>query len=555
MFAQNLGNNPGKTASQTIIAGQPGLAQFTTLGQLAANPVSTAAFTGLPTYNTSINQANQTFSTTLYGMNQNLAAPYTDNWSIGIQREVKRGTVVEVRYVGNQSHHGWVTSNLNEINIFESGFLKDFQAAQNNLAIANGLTLAQMTAQPTVPILKTNNFANQGLPGQQNTPILDAAFGPRGTVPAIAATQGYSNPTFVSYLQSGSAASFANTVATNQLYVCRMFGSNFSPCTQARVQPAAGQSYAAPGSGYPINLFQLNPYSPGSLPYVDDSGWTSYNGLQIQLRKQYTHGLVWTGNFTYAKSMANNAADSSIQNYDYVTLRNLSLSRRPSLFDQKFDWQNFGSYELPVGKNKALNLNNHILDSVFGGWTAGIVLEISTGTPVQLTGGSATYNTALNPTTNSASSGVLLGPGVTLSEISDLFHSNANYQKVNQTGNTNPLLARANANDQTRLALPLSWLDSSGKANPQMITYNNVPGSLGQILYIYSMNNFTFNASMTKTFKITERYRFELFATAANVLNHPAWGLPNANVASTGFGTVGAPGGNRTMSFRANIIF
>ncbi len=547
MFAQNLGTNPGKSASQTIIAGQTGLAQFTTLAQIAANPLTPAAFTGLPSYSPSFSQVNQTFSSTLNGMNQNLVAPYTDNWSVGIQRELAKGTVLEIRYVGNQSHHGWVTSNLNEINIFESGFLKDFQVAQNNLAIANGMTLAQMTSQPTVPILKTNNFANQGLPGQQNTPILDAAFGARGTVPAIAATSGYSNPTFVSYLQSGSAGSFASSIATNQIYVCRMFGSNFAPCTQARVQPSATQSYAAPGSGYPINLFQLNPYSPGSLPFVDDTGWTSYNAAQVQLRRQFNKGLTWTSNFTFSKGLANNAADSANQGYDYITWRNLSLNRRPSLFDQRVDWQNFGSYDLPFGKGRPFAVSNRILDGVIGGWTAGVVVEFGTGTPVQLSGGTSTFNTQ--------GSGVILGNGVTLSEISDLFHTNANYQKVNQTGNSNSLLARANATDTTRLALPLNWLDSSGKANPAMITYNNVPGSLGQILYIYGMNTFTFNASMTKTFRITERWRFQLYATANNVLNHPAWGLPSTNVASTGFGTVGGPGGNRSMAFRANLMF
>ena len=547
MFAQNLGNNPGKSANQTIIAGQSGLGQFTTLSQLVSNPITPAAFTGIPTYSPTINQANQTFSTTLNGMNQNLQAPYTVNWSLGVERQLNPSTVLEVRYVGNQSHHGWITNNMNEVNIFESGFLKDFLAAQNNLAIANGLTVAQMTSQPTVPILKTNNFQNQGLPGQVSTPLMDAAFGARGTVPAIAVTSGYSSPTFVNYLQTGAAGSFAQSLATNQIYVCRMFGSNFSPCTQARVQPSASQSYAAPGSAYPINTFLLNPYSAGSLEVVNDSGWTSYNGLQVKLRKQYSSGLVWTTNFTYAKSLANNWADSANQGYDYLTLRNLNLNRRPSQFDQTFDWQNFGSYELPVGRNKKLNLSNRKLDALFGGWVAGFITEFNTGAPVQITGGSATFN--------NQGSGVILGPGVTLDQINDLFHSNANYQKVNQVGNSNSLLARANANDTTRLALPLNWLDPSGKANPAMIQANNVPGTLGQLLFIHGMNNFTFNASMTKNFRITERVRFALFAAANNVLNHPAWGLPNTSVSSTGFGTVGAPGGSRSMTFRGTINF
>jgi hypothetical protein len=143
---------------------------------------------------------------------------------------------------------------------------------------------------------------------------------------------------------------------------------------------------------------------------------------------------------------------------------------------------------------------------------------------------------------------------VTLAEISSLFHDHE-YQKVNQTGNSNPLLARANATDLTRLALPLSWLDPSGEANPKLLTYNNTPGSLGQILYSYGMNAINFNASLTKTSRITERSRFQLYATANNVLNHPAWGLPNANTSSSGFETVGAPSGSRSMTFHGVLNF
>jgi Carboxypeptidase regulatory-like domain len=547
LFAQNLGNNPGKTASQTIQFGQSGTNAFTTLSQIVASPITPAAFTGLPSYQPVINQANQAFSTSITAMNPNLIAPYTVNWSIGIQRELAKGTVLEVRYVGNQGHHSWRTSNLNEVNIFENGFLKDFQAAQNNLAIANNMTVAQLTKLPTIPTLATTNFANQGLPGQVNTPILDAAFGPRGTVPAIAAASGYSSSSFAGFLQTGAAGSFASSLAGSSLYYCRMMGSNFAPCAQARLNPATGQSFNAPGAGYPINFFTLNPYSTTNLPYVDDSGWSSYNGLQVQLRKQYSHGLTWTNNFTYSKSLSNLLADSSIQNQDYYTWRNQALNRQPSLFDQKFDLQTFGTYDLPIGKGKALNLNNRIADLLLGGWTAGSILEISTGTPQQLTGGANTFN--------NQSSGVNLAPGVTLQEISDMFRGQE-FQKVDQTGNANPLLARLNATDTTRIGVPLALLDpTTGKANTNYITVNNTPGSLGQILWIYTKNNFTWNASMTKTYRITEKVKFQLFGSANNILNHPSWGLPSTSVGSTGFGTLGSPGGARSMSFRGTIVF
>lgn len=537
LFAQNLGQNIGKTASQTLIPGQSVLPAFTTLSDIVANPLGTGAFTGITPYSPVDIQANNTFSSLFYGMKTTLVAPYTINWNFSIQRELAKNTVLEVRYVGNQGHRSWRTSNLNEVNIFENGFLTEFKNAQNNLAInqANG---------------KGATFQNSGLAGQVNLPIFDAAFGPRGTVPAIAAASGYSNPTFVTNLQQGAAGSLANTLASNQNYVCRMFGNSFSPCTQARIQPSAAQSYNAPGAGYPINFFLLNPYSTNgtnsTLNYVDDSGWSSYNGLQLQLRKQFSRGLTWTANYTFSKSLTNLPADSSIQNADYLTWRNPSLDRRPSLFDQKHVFQTFGTYDLPIGRGKKLAINNRILDSLIGGWTTSSIIQWSSGTPFQLSGGFNTFN--------NQNSGVNLAPGVTLDDIAAMFHGQP-LQKINQTGNSNPLLARAGATDTTRLGVPLSLVGPDGRANTSIITPNTTPGTLGQILYIYGKNNFSWDAAITKSFKITERAKFAIFGSASNILNHPTWGMPSTNVFSTTFGTVGAPSGNRTMTFRGTLTF
>ena len=60
---------------------------------------------------------------------------------------------------------------------------------------------------------------------------------------------------------------------------------------------------------------------------------------------------------------------------------------------------------------------------------------------------------------------------------------------------------------------------------------------------------------MTKNFRITERMKFVIYAQAANILNHPSWGLGSTNVNSTSFGVVGAPSGNRSMTFRGTFIF
>src|SRR6185369_13163925 len=157
-------------------------------------------------YKKVINQADQTFTRTINGFDPNLRAPYTVNYTFGIQRELWKNTSLEVRYVGNQSKLAWRTSNLNEINIFENGFLTEFKNAQKNLAINQAAGVA--------------SFQNTGRAGQVALPIFDAAFGARGSLAAIAAGSGYQSTAFITNLQNGEAGALANTLATNQNYVC-----------------------------------------------------------------------------------------------------------------------------------------------------------------------------------------------------------------------------------------------------------------------------------------------------------------------------------------------
>ncbi|MGH9719329.1 MAG: TonB-dependent receptor domain-containing protein, partial [Bryobacteraceae bacterium] len=63
----------------------------------------------------------------------NLRVGYVQSWTLGLQRELTRDTVLEVRYVANHGTGLWRQIDLNEVNIFENGFLEEFRIAQANL--------------------------------------------------------------------------------------------------------------------------------------------------------------------------------------------------------------------------------------------------------------------------------------------------------------------------------------------------------------------------------------------------------------------------------------
>lgn len=518
MFAASVGNNPGgKTQTSTFTAGQGGIPFNLTLQNVLGGGLPAYTNISPASFQTTLHATDLTFVNNYQAMKPTLRAPYTINWNFGIQRELAKNTVLQVNYVGNTSHHGWRQSNLNEVNIYENGFLNEFIHAQSNLKIngANGFA---------------GDFSNRGLAGDVALPILETAFGARGAVAALAPAQGFANPTYATFLQNGAAGGMAYSLGTNSAITCRMFGSNFVPCGRIGNYNAAGP--------YPVNFWMFNPYSTagvnnGTLQLTEDSAWNNYNGLQTSLRRRAAKGLSMQVNYTFSKGLSNTRADNANQNVDWTTRRNLSLDRGPSPFDVRHVLQVFGTYDLPVGKGRALAINNRLLDAVVGGWAISPILTVQSGSSFALSGGFQTVNAASGP----VGGGVYLAPGVALSDVQNALVNS-------QAANTN------------RNSIDTNWIGADGRASTSKFITPNTPGVLGNAIYVYGKNYVGLDAAINKEVRFRERMRLALQVGATNVLNHPQWGIGGLNIQSTTFGQVTAPvNGSRTMQFRGVISF
>src|SRR5262249_5042371 len=266
-------------------------------------------------------------------------------------------------------------------------------------------------------------------------------------------------------------------------------------------------------------------------------------------------------NYTWSKSLTNLSVDNQNQSLDYTTLRNPGLDKRVSPFDIRHVIQTLGTYDLPIGRGRLVDVNNRVLDTVVGGWTLGSIFVFQTGQPIQLTGGFATVNTTNNP----AFGGVRLAPGVTLQMIQDMF----NASRTRITG-------RTGTTDLQRLGVDPMLIGPDGRANPAFLTWNTTPGEFGQLLFLRDKNTFTWDVSMTKSIGIMEKGRLQVFASMNNVLNHPRWvwsdltalgpaagtGPVPLNTFSTSFGVMDAQRspqpsvlGNRSINLRATLSF
>lgn len=468
-------------------------------------------YAGFPTaWAPQLPESSQTFSTSqFWGMNPNLRSPYVEEWNLGIQRQIGSGSALEIRYVGNMAMHTWLSYNINEVNIFENGFLNEFRNAQANLAVnqANG---------------KGNSFANNGLPGQVPLPILAAAFG-------STAGSNYTTGSFITNLQTGAAGAMAQTITQNQGFICNMFGASFSPC--------ALKGFTGAGAGYPFNFWQINPFATGrAVNFLDASGHSNYNGLQIEFRQRYTHGMQFNLNYTFAHSFGL-LAQNAIQGQGsaiYFTDRNFRLNYAPSSFDIRHVVHVSGTYDLPFGKGKQYLNNGRLMKEVLGGWTVGTIMAFQTGMPTVLNGGFLTMN--------QNDPGVVFQNGFSVAQMQSsvgVYHGGSPWAYY----------------------FDPKYVASNGQANASYITPENIAGAYGYHPYIWGPHWFNADLSLNKTIPIREWVHMTFQAEFLNILNHPTFGpvingTSAASVQSFGFGqTTGGPTGPRVIEFRANLEF
>jgi hypothetical protein len=499
--------NPGliQTASSSTVNGTPSSPNL--LGQIGAGGVPLI----LPTFkmpltdrdNFLINPANG-----LWTADPNLRSAYVHQWSIGFEREIMKDTAFEIRYVGNMSPNNWRAYDINEVNIFESGFLTEFLNAQKNLTARGG-----------------SNFA-PGCGTCVPTPLLDKFF----TGLASTSASGYGSTTFISNLNNNNIGTMASTLAFNTAY---------------RV------NRETPALGIPANLFVANPNATFARVLANDSK-SNYNAMEVEIRRRFSKGLQFQANYTWSKAMGDavdNQGNSQADLANHLTLRDKHADYRRSTSDQTQRFVANSIYELPFGKGKPfMGGANGALDRVVGGWSIGGILTWTTGVPFYIAAGRATFNSA------TANNGAQL-VGISFADFKKnvgIFKTPAGVFFIN------PNLLDITTNSAGKVST--SKLKAGLMTAPAPGTFGNFP-----VNALSGPKYFNLDMSLIKRIPITERVRFELKVTAINILNHPNFIFPNTatggttnaiNFDSTTFGLITFQRGNsRQMNFIGQIRF
>ena len=498
------GGNQGRTLSLNVdptnfasAFGAPGSVLF----RNSVLPARTAPTT--PTFPLAVAATNN-----VSDFDPNLKTGYVQSWDVGFQRQLTRDTVVEFRYVGNHGTKLWRTININEVNIFENGFLNEFKVAQQNLAIARGC------ATPDPVCMSANRSrSNQyvGLGGQQALPMIFTA---------LAANN---DSTSALQIEQGQAGALANAIATNATRMTRLTNAS-----------------------YPVNLFMVNPtLTSGNANIQTNGGDTNYHGLQVELKRRMSNGLLVQGSYVWSHSISNQFNSGNGGNF--TTLRNPGGDKGPSPYDIRHAIKLNWIYQLPFGAGHRFlgNATNPIARKILEGWQLASVTRVQSGSAIRLTSGRSTFN--------AAEAGVILH-NITAKQLQDLVE----IRKV-----TLPATANSSAIGAVYY-LPQSLVDNTNAAfevngktlanldrSAPYIGPADQPGALGERAFLYGPWQQKWDFSLIKKTKVFERTEIEFRIQTLNAFNRTNFLLFSpGNGVTTTLGANGSAFGQTTGAYR-----
>jgi hypothetical protein len=153
------------------------------------------------------------------------------------------------------------------------------------------------------------------------------------------------------------------------------------------------------GNNNVTQILAANANPTSAIPFPDFArngsfqatiGQSNYNGLQMKLEQQMSHGLTLLVAYTYSKSLGDAA--------DLLNGGSLGAYRAPAIpgFGPSFDYgptasdiRNVfhlsGGYELPMGRGKAfLNHSGKFENALFGGYSINFITTLQGGQPITL---------------------------------------------------------------------------------------------------------------------------------------------------------------------------
>ena len=257
--------------------------------------------------------------------------------------------------------------------------------------------------------------------------------------------------------------------------------------------------------GRRIAPFVQYPQYPNGVNIATWIGSSSYHALQIKSERRFSSGLSYLAAFTFSKLI--NVGETGYRD----PLNNRNLDRGITLDSAPYRFTFAPVYELPFGRGRHWNIQNTALDLIAGGWEVSGIVTLQAGFP--------------------------LNPG---NSIDTCNCGSAVYPNV--SGNPNLPKSERSLN---------RWFRTDAFSSPAQWTIGNAGRGL-----VWGPGLANIDLTVSKYFRLTERFRLQFRTEAYNLTNTPYFANPNVTTGTGTFGRVTAVSNQpRQMQMALKLYF
>lgn len=298
------------------------------------------------------------------------------------------------------------------------------------------------------------------------------------------------NPTAI---QQGSVAAAALSVSQRTCQTADVTAGRCQNTSQQLIARTIGNPF----------LFQKYPQFSGGLNVLESNDVSRYNGLEFILKRRINRGVGYQVGYTYSLSKDTRSYDPTFSpittgsaqaaSSTPFDINDRSLNYAWSDFDRRHVLQGTYVFELPFGRERAFASDiPRSLDWVIGGWQLAGTLNLASGRPFTVYAGVNTFSNVVSTTANCNGCSRDLG-------------------SVVQEGVPNSTTFYFTAEQRALFTTP-------------------APGEFGNTgrNFFIGPRQFQTDISLSKKFRFTERYNFDIRVDARNLTNTPSFAFPNA---------------------------
>jgi hypothetical protein len=303
--------------------------------------------------------------------------------------------------------------------------------------------------------------------------------------------------------------------------------------THAIVPTPYAQKTLTNGVVTPGLYFQGNPTLLADISTVSgtsSTGFGTYHAMQAVLQKRISNGLEGQVAYTWSHCMTNNsgyygswgsATQATPGSPYYQNLYDPHADYASCYFDSKNILAAYATYELPIGRGKAIGSNlNPVVNAVVGGWQASSIISLHSGFPL------AVYEAT--DTSNTGSRGAR--PNCITTQM----------QKFGRQPSINNGAFQG-----------YQYMSAAGYSEPATNTFGNCPLQGPQIGPGYTDTDI----GVLKNIHVTESKYFQFRGDFLNAFNNVQLGHPNTNFPSATFGLINTSQPARNIQFALKFYY